>query len=341
MIRLARLAGSMRTQPTGPQHAMDRTEVDYQRRLEPAAGKVLHGAGQSDAAFGAYCRALDTPPVLYMTYCGLRGDVNGFFQTLTDHLAGYPDLHLIPQIGLSMTRDGSPAQHYEQDVAAGQYDQRIDDLCRGLKALGRPAFLRIGYEFNGHWNGYEPATYVAAWRRVAQAIRAAGLDEVARVWCYAPDDAERDFMDFYPGDAWVDWWAVDCFDAEHFTHPRTRAFLEEARGRQYPVMIGECTPRHVGVREGIRSWDAWFAPFFRFIEDHPHVKAFSYINWNWAEYEKWSDWGDGRIDRNDTVRQRYQAELKRDRYLHAGGERAVRTILRLPQTTPVAETSNP
>jgi len=45
-------------------------------------------------------------------------------------------------------------------------------LC-GLKALGRPLYLRVGVEANadGLWNNYPPADYIAAFRHITTLIR--------------------------------------------------------------------------------------------------------------------------------------------------------------------------
>jgi len=309
---------------------MNERTVDDGRTLEPRAGGIIHGAGQSDSEFASYCSALKHQPILYMTYVGLKRNMDDYFTRLAALLAQYPDSYLIPQIGLSMTRDGSPEEHYEQQVAAGAYDGQLLALCEGLKRLNRPVFLRIGYEFNGHWNGYEPGTYIQAWRRIVQALQDHGLHEVAAVWCYAPDDGQQDFMSFYPGDDHVDWWGIDCFDVSHFTAPQTLRFLACAAEHGYPVMIGESTPRHVGVLDGAESWNQWFSPYFQFMHDHPMVKAFCYISWDWSGYEQWKDWGDARIGANPQVRRLYDCELADPRYLHGGEESAVRRQLRLP-----------
>lgn len=82
----------------------------------------------------------------------------------------------------------------------------------------------------------------------------------------------------------------------------------KARGRS--VMLGESTPRFVGVLGGAVSWDAWFAPYFQMINSPEysiqafnctsaatfpalthHLLSISFaadINWNWAPYPQWS-----------------------------------------------------
>lgn len=291
---------------------------NYRALLEPA-DRVLHGAGQSPEAFARYVHALgpDAHPALYMHYTGLKHLPPGPMSALEACRAAYPEVPLIPQIGLSMTKDGSPEQHYEHDVAAGLYDAQIENLAESLRAFDAPVFLRIGYEFNGQWNGYERESFVAAWRRIVDALRAAGADQVATVWCFAEEGNDKDFMQYYPGDEYVDWWSIDLFDKEHLVSPFTEAFLDAAEAHRKPVMIGESTARRVGVHGGEASWKKWYAPYFDLIRRRPGIKAFCYINWNWAAYPMWHDWGDCRIEENPAVLEAFRKELACPLYLHA------------------------
>jgi len=306
---------------------------DYGRRLEPKGDRVLHGAGQSDPEFRRYYDLMGgAKPLIYMTYVSLkpypgRGDASRFFARLAEQLAQYGDTFLIPQIGLSMTRDGSPQEHYEQDVAAGKYDAEIETFCQGLRALKRPAFVRIGYEFNGGWNGYRPETYKAAWIRIVAALRKHNLDDVATVWCYHPSDGKKTYPPYYPGDQYVDWWGIDLFTPSHFAMDDAVAFVEEADARGLPVMIGESTPRGVGVLDGAKSWEAWFARYLDFIRRHRSVKAFCYISWDWANYARWKTWGNGRIGDNPVVLDRWRREMADPHYLHGAPETTVRNAL--------------
>jgi len=304
--------------------------MNFGRRLEPPARRVLHGAGQSPDEFRKYWDAVSqTPPAIYMSYCGLKRYTLDFYARLRHELDSYEPHCVIPQIGLAMTHDGKPEGHYEHEVAAGRYDAQLDGFWEGLSGLRRPVFLRIGYEFNGHWNGYEPEPFKAAWRRVGKALRDHKLDEVATVWCYAPEGNNREYQAYYPGHDVVDWWAVDLFGIEQFDSERTRSFMEEAARRGFPVMIGESTPRRVGVLEGARSWEKWFARYFRFIREHPHVKAFCYISWDWGKYPKWQDWGECRIHVNGEVLERYRRELADGLYIHAQAEGPLRRAVGL------------
>lgn len=290
------------------------SRVEFGAVGEPSA-TVLHGAGQDAQSFADYSALFvdqHTKPALYMAYLGLRGLRSERLRALARELETFAHPKTALQLGLSMTHDGQPENHYEHEVAAGLHDAALEELCAFLASLRRQIYVRIGYEANGPWNGYAPETYVAAFRHVAARLRAA-VPGVAIVWCI-----EGGFLDNYhpydPGDEWADWWSIDLFSTVHL---QTAAkFLEEATERKKPVMIGECTPRRVGVEEGEESWSRWFAPFFALIRDHGVIKAFCYINWNWAGYPQWQDWGNARIQDHSAVLQAFREEMRSPLYVH-------------------------
>ncbi|HEY4354139.1 MAG TPA: hypothetical protein VGN16_00205 [Acidobacteriaceae bacterium] len=313
----------------------------YGRRLEPKEPVVLHGAGQSDeSSFAAYSKAVaPAKPMLTMSYIDLREDVPSYFGRLRVELARYPDL-LIPQIGLSLNSDDAK-KHYEADIARGVDDARLKLLCDGLRSLDRPVFLRVGYEFNGPWNGYVASSYVAAFRHITETIRACGLDNVAIVWDWSVGaeldaesgganaaDAAKRYMAFYPGDAWVDWWGLNIFSATDTWTPATKAFLADAERHRMPVIIGESTPKGHSVQEGSRILDAWYKPYFGLIHTSPGIKAFCYIDWDWSIYPQWADWGDGRIEQDPTVLGFYRAEVQRPLYAGARSRAETLALLR-------------
>lgn len=304
--------------------------ISGHRRLEPLGNKVIHGAGQDPEAFRQYFESVgEHKPEIFMTYVALKADMPTYFQWLKQELDAYFPFVLVPQIGLHFTgdaRDPNAEPHYEHQVADGQLDGQIQAFCEGLRLLERPAYVRIGFEFNGSWNGYEPETYKAAWLRVVNAFREHHLDNVAAVWCYFPlpgkreheQGIDRDYLAYYPGDDYVDWWSIDLFSIEEFSRDNTLAFMKDAEARGFPVMIGESTPRWVGgVKGGEETWKKWFVPYFSFIRTQPCVKAFCYISWNWAEYPVWSDWGDARIWVNSVILDHYRQELTHPLYHHA------------------------
>jgi hypothetical protein len=299
-------------------------------RLEPSGHRVLHGAGQSPDEFRDYFNGVgEHKPAIYMTYVGLRekpAEISRYFSGIKKDLESYGQVYLIPQIGLSMTSDGHPERHYEDKVAKGDMDANIDAFCEGLTKLDRPAFIRIGYEFNGFWNGYQPETYKAAWKRIVERLRGHGLENVATIWCIGAETP--DYMKYYPGDDAVDWWGIDLFSIHQLgLKGFSDGFVRMAGQHGFPVMVCESTPQRVGVLQGEASWRKWFDPYFAFIAQHESVKAFCYISWNWAGYSQWSDWGDGRIASNAEVLDHYKVELKNPLYIHGGDPKATRALL--------------
>jgi|GEM_PF-3593913 len=130
--------------------------------------------------------------------------------------------------------DGVPAETVER------YRAWVDDLIRWADASRREVFLKLGYEFDGHWNAYDPESYTAAFRYVAQRIDELGADRVATVWQSAswagaiPDGHLLDAADYraaeavvdgrstefwdrwYPGDDAVDWVGISQFATGSF-----------------------------------------------------------------------------------------------------------------------------
>lgn len=314
---------------------------DYSALLEPE-GRCMSGAGQSTDAFLNYWNQMpsDSKPIIYMYYMGLNGLQPNWWHGLQSTIMDYHgDNFVMLQIGLSMTSDGNPSAHYEQDVASGVYDDEIQYLLTGLDELSIPAYLRIGYEFNGtNWNGYQPNTYIQAYRRIYNAITARNL-EIATLWCYAVD-GDNNYMSWYPGDDVVDWWSIDVFSTSHLTDQRTYNFLNDAHAHGKPVAIGESTPRYVGVTDGLSDWNTWFVPYFDLVHNNPGIKMLSYINWNWGNYSQWSDWGDARLEANSIVRNNFIAEMDSTIYLHGIDESDFRGLLGYNDNTPPSAPQN-
>lgn len=311
---------------------------NYDARLE-IADVVLHGAGQSPAAFKQYFDYMpaENKPVIYMYYIELKALENDrWVNDLIEQLSAYPDHFILPQIGLSMSDGDDPNSSYEDSVATGVYDSQIGHLVQGLEKLGRPSYLRIGYEFNGlAWNGYSANTYVIAFQRITDAIRLAEL-EVATVWCSVVGGGTDDnYQSYYPGDNYVDWWAIDLFSVTDFSEPLTTNFMMDAHSSNKPVMIGETTPRFIGADDA-SDWTDWFRHYYEFIENNAGVKATCYINWNWPEFTdfpQWSDWGNAELIANDFVRVNYVHRLRQNPYFNARSHQPFRQALNYDDLT--------
>lgn len=311
----------------------------YGRRLEPAAGKVLHGIGQDLPALAEHLSALGPGPVrpmLFNDYFGVPKDGKPWTfpkweritksQTATGgHIKGLNEHEMALQLGMYLDgKEGLLA------IIRGEKDANFAIMCEALEKSKVPVFLRPGYEFNGEWNKLEPGLYCQAWIHLARMIREK-CPKVALVWCYAVEGADQNYMAYYPGDEWVDWWAIDLFSPEHLTSAATHKFIEEAAARRYPVMIAECSARWVGAGDGIRSWNVWFAPFFALFEKHPNLKAFCYIDWNWMDkypssaFTKY--WGDCRIWSSAENFAKWKEVLKSPRFIHGASREHLWEVL--------------
>jgi beta-mannanase len=104
-------------------------------------------------------------------------------------------------------------------IAAGQYDGYIDSWANGLRTFGNDVLLDWGHEMNGVWypwgavNGNQPYQYVAAFRHIHDRFVMAGATNVKFVWNLVQwSPAGIPGGAFYPGDAYVDWLALDTYN---------------------------------------------------------------------------------------------------------------------------------
>ena len=315
--------------------------ANFGQRLEPQ-DVLIHGAGQDPTGYGAYWNAMPVgrQPQTYMYYVNLDTLPPNWADALKAQLKLIPGAFLLPQIGVNFT-NGVTA-HYEADVAAGKYDAQIANLVTGLRQLATPAYVRLGYEFNGlTWNGYQPAPYAQAFIRITNALRAAPEIEVATVWD-AEIDGATNYMDYYPGDSYVDWFGMNVFARTSFTNSNLPVFMALAHSHRKPVLVGETTPDPVGAQGGATSWDGWFTPFFNFLKATPEMKQYNYINWDWTAWAKilnnsvYATWGDARMELDTAayVRSRYIEQLGDPAVLSGASETAFRRLLGYKDTTP-------
>lgn len=303
----------------------------YGAMHEPEQG-ILHGAGQDIDGFKDYAVAVGpgNHPILYMTYVGLAyspGDVEWWGQELIHELSTLP-ADVIPQIGVNFTLDRDNGSGQAAALVRGDYDAQIAALVKAIKKLNRKNFVRIGYEFEGSWNGYEAKNYVLAYQKITKALRD-GDTNSATVWCSAGGFAGfwpwSMLSAYYPGDEYVDWFGIDIFDSQELFDPRLVAFLQKADEHKKPVMIGETSAILVGTFQGQDQWDAWFRPFYRLLYQNPQIKAFCYISWDWAYWAIRQNfnlgyWGDARIEKNAYVNVGARQELKKSIFVHSSGK---------------------
>ena len=323
----------------------------FNARYEPPGGTVYHGVGWGDEAQVNYMNMFpgNLRPLLHQSIFGIPGNT-GRALTIRSILARLAPPHMdasrqVAEISVHFYENEMPVDSLF--AYTGMYDQYMDTLARALILHWEPVFLRIGLEMNGPWNGYTPWIFPAAFRKLTHGLRDRGVQNLATVWCYEPD-AAADFADstekgwkWYPGDDMVDWFGLDLFDYDHFDPSlpdygdrnaltkkgRSGYFLQFALSRQKPVYLNELSARGVFITpeaddpdsaDAMADWNTWFEPFFAFIENHPVIKAFNYIDLEWTTIPEYSHWGDARLEINSYIRDRWTGRMADPRYLHIG-----------------------
>jgi hypothetical protein len=189
-----------------------------------------------------------------------------------------------------------------EDIAAGDYDQRIGSLARAARRRRHTVLLRFAHEMNGDWYPWSERkdprqtaeAYVSAWRRIRRSFRGAGADNVQFVWSVNHEPAER--LDrFYPGDAFVDWIGLDMYNQPNW--PRSPGEMlqpayEFAAARHKPIILTEVgSAEHFTGRAqrdptaGRFNKALWIDELFRILADRRNVRGLV-----WFDIDKEADW---------------------------------------------------
>ncbi len=328
----------------------DATRTAATAKFEPAHGQVLVFVGQDNGSVGAnddialggmqvfndgYVEHLGVPAGITHYVYFAEGATNAFgfsfdvgtvdgLNTNTTWGAGrmcmvcYLNssqlLDTIMHISISMEFNS------EDRVADGSYDHLSDELATFLMTYSHVPFLiRIGYEFDGPWNGYDADNYRQAFQRIVDNLRTAGVTNYATVMASSTMFVPVTTWDsYYPGDDYVDWVGYSYFGGGLDSNAPALRF---ARAHNKPIFIAEAAPRgsFLDLIDPDAQWNIWFAPLFRHIEENPDViKALSYINADWDSQPMWTGrgWGDTRIQLSDSISQRWRNKMNESRYRH-------------------------
>jgi Glycosyl hydrolase family 26 len=105
-------------------------------------------------------------------------------------------------------------------IVAGDYNAYIIASAKLAAAAKGTLMIRFAHEMNlpsssfgPSINGNTPAEFIAAWRHVVELFRENGATNVQ--WIWSPNvycNGQCPFAQFYPGDAYVDWVALDGYN---------------------------------------------------------------------------------------------------------------------------------
>jgi hypothetical protein len=284
-------------------------DVGLTGRFAAKDGGTYIFGGQNNADSDDFVKITGKTPFGFMIYTSLNslegieeGVDFGAGKTSAKYiLEKYPGAAL--QIGLYLVG-------HLQAVIDGDLDKNIIKFAKWIKKTGVPVFLRIGYEFDYPQNGYDPQSYVKAYRKIADMLDLSDADNVAYVWHSYASLNPRGIEAWYPGDEYVDWCAISYFAA-----PQWIPMLKFSQKRNKPLMIAECSPvLGNDLKESGKMY--WYKKLFNFIKTY-NVKALCYINADWDKQPMFESykWGNCRLDANDEIKSFFLETLSDNRFV--------------------------
>jgi hypothetical protein len=247
--------------------------------LEPASGAWLgffYGAGNVEQT----AAKLGLTPRVHLTYYKWTDDWTGAV-TQADLAAGRIPLVNWEPHGIDFKK-----------IVDGSLDATIVARAKGSKALGKKFFLDFAAEMNGDeaWSGNNAPLYVAAYRHIHDMFVAAGATNVIWAWCPNVTDingGNKNTMDYYPGDAYVDWTGVDGYNWgtknggwQSFQQVFAEIYPILA-AKKKPIIIGEMSSAQAGGDKA--KWIDEIIPTLR--TSFPLIKCVV-----WFDINKEADW---------------------------------------------------
>ncbi|HEV2857817.1 MAG TPA: glycosyl hydrolase [Solirubrobacterales bacterium] len=185
-------------------------------------------------------------------------------------------------------------------IAKGSQDATIKQWAQAAKAFGRPFLFAPWWEMNGGWYAWGKSPYfIAAWRHFHDVVVGQGATNVTWTWLVNSiwSDPTSTPAPYYPGDAYVDWTALDSYNwgenpaqpdrwitPNQTINPTLKIIREVAPTK--PVAIVENAASEYGGNKAdwIREMLTTYLPH------HPEIKAYLWFNWNFLKRGVRHDW---------------------------------------------------
>jgi hypothetical protein len=319
-------------------------------KFAPPPGKVLVFAGQDNASVGGTEKYRDG----YVDNVGIPGGIthyvyfsegwtNKFGRTFEEgsigglnkeiewaagpmHMKAYVDSPLLDRcvMHISISMEGNN----EDKIADGSCDHLIEELVSFVRDHPQHPFLiRIGYEFDGKWNGYDPENFKGAFRRIVDKLREAKLTNFATVFASSSSVKPGQFEEYDPGADYYEWVGYSWWNLGDDRKPALDApskdgqpALDFARKVGKPVFVAEASAKthYFDKEEDKEVWNQWFEKFFQHIEENKDViRAVSYINADWDSQDMWDGWGQTRIETAPFVKTQWQIKMADPMFINA------------------------
>ncbi len=327
-------------------------------KFAPTNGKTMLIIGQDLGSVDGYINSGRFPtPAGVTMYTDIYS--MGGLNSITNYGAGnigsqaaldrYPNSALAIGLWMVEENDGQGEDHPNglTEIVNGQHNDELDKFTAFAKRNSpRPIYLRIGYEFDGPWNNYDPNKYKAAYRYIVNYLNQKQVTNVAYVWQSATWGATpaNGIDSYYPGDQYVDYVGLSFFFFdENFNGDNLDYILNFARTKNKPIMMAEVSAQYhefdqgtfhpfdnPGAAQQLGGQGIW-NQFFRdqlipFVDDNRDViRSVAYINADWQSQPqwKWPDanngfWGDTRIEANNTIANNWNNYINNGNFLHGG-----------------------
>src|SRR6476659_1424891 len=186
------------------------------------------------------------------------------------------------------------------DVVAGKQDAAIKKWASEAKAWGHPFLFAPWWEMNGAWYAWgRSPDFIAAWRHFHDVVVAQGATNVTWTWLVNSIwfDPESNPAPYYPGDAYVDWTALDSYNwgrmpaqpdkwitPEQTITPTLKLIREVAPGKPFAIVENASSEYGGNKTDWIREMLTTYLPH------HPEIKAYLWFNWPFLKGDKRSDW---------------------------------------------------
>lgn len=248
----------------------------------------------------------------------------------------------VPMVTWEPFTGGQTPSDVEARIASGQYDAYVRNWANRMKAFlsgpdgvygnadDRRAYVRLAHEMNGNWYPWSPAIggntpndYVTMWTRVRGFFNGLQIDANHLQWVWsvnAEDVGGYTAEQFYPGNEYVDWVAIDGYNwgasqtwstwkspGDIYSAMLTRVRAISGNGK--PVALTEfATSSATTSGAGAAAKSAWIGDVFAYVSAN-QIKMVC-----WFNTDKETDWavfggasGDGTFKSGRTTYKTYAA----------------------------------
>jgi beta-mannanase len=214
------------------------------------------------------------------------------WMTLVRKHGSIPLITWEPWISIAYPDGVSQPDYALKNIISGKFDDYVTKWAEAAKAWRHPFFLRFAPEMNGNWtpwsegvNGNESGEFNQAWKHVHDIFTAHEVKNATWVWCPNVNAyGTISLSQFYPGDEYVDWTAMDGFnwgggDGIHTWQTFAKIFVSTYNDllqiTPKPIMVAETGCAEQGGNKATWITNAYSVDL---PESFPEIKAIVWFN---------------------------------------------------------------